>query len=233
MRGFWVLLLTHVSLQITVSVKGRPFIQGLCRNVPFLMVRMSNCDSPAVRHSLFDLARLLLSADLASPFTHHVLITHFVLAKLKPETLPSASCTEAASILTALRVKAEENKEWVVRFLRTNKQVSEKRMVEVLGDNKAVNERLLEQYVLLYEFKDLNLLECLRLFLKDFLLTGEGQQGTGPDAFAFESWDLVHFLTISFLMLNTDLHNKQNQDKMKLETFKTLFKAYPMPPEYL
>jgi Sec7-like guanine-nucleotide exchange factor len=106
-------------------------------------------------------------------------------------------------------------------------------MVEVLGDNKPINTELLEEYIALYEFRRLGLIECLRLFFKDFFLNGEGQQvnrvaetltnklfllkeGEADQSQPlYRSWDEVHFYVISFLMLNTDLHNKQNQAKMK------------------
>ncbi len=96
------------------------------------------------------------------------------------------------------------------------------------------NQALLKTYIGEMDFRGISFSAALRKFLTDFKFEGEGQivdrmmqnfgdkyyeDNQGKPNFAFNSNDACVILSFSTVMLNTDLHNKQNKNKMTLEQF--------------
>ncbi|KAJ3600907.1 hypothetical protein NHX12_031880, partial [Muraenolepis orangiensis] len=84
--------------------------------------------------------------------------------------------------------------------------------------------KVLQAFVELHEFADLNLVQALRQFLWSFRLPGEAQKiDRMMEAFAsrycqcnpgvFQSTDTCYVLSFAVIMLNTSLHNPNVRDK--------------------
>uniref|UniRef100_A0A4W5Q5V2 Cytohesin 3 n=1 Tax=Hucho hucho TaxID=62062 RepID=A0A4W5Q5V2_9TELE len=89
---------------------------------------------------------------------------------------------------------------------------------------------VLQAFVELHEFADLNLVQALRQFLWSFRLPGEAQKiDRMMEAFAsrycgcnpgvFQSTDTCYVLSFAIIMLNTSLHNPNVRDKPPVERF--------------
>uniref|UniRef100_A0A8C9EKE3 Cytohesin 3 n=1 Tax=Pavo cristatus TaxID=9049 RepID=A0A8C9EKE3_PAVCR len=89
---------------------------------------------------------------------------------------------------------------------------------------------VLQAFVELHEFADLNLVQALRQFLWSFRLPGEAQKiDRMMEAFAsryclcnpgvFQSTDTCYVLSFAIIMLNTSLHNHNVRDKPTVERF--------------
>uniref|UniRef100_A0A3P9NMU1 Cytohesin-2 n=1 Tax=Poecilia reticulata TaxID=8081 RepID=A0A3P9NMU1_POERE len=92
------------------------------------------------------------------------------------------------------------------------------------------NIKVLQAFVDLHEFTDLNLVQALRQFLWSFRLPGEAQKiDRMMEAFAqrychcnpgvFQSTDTCYVLSFAIIMLNTSLHNPNVRDKPGLDRF--------------
>lgn len=95
------------------------------------------------------------------------------------------------------------------------------------------NIKVLQAFVELHEFADLNLVQALRQFLWSFRLPGEAQKiDRMMEAFAsryclcnpgvFQSTDTCYVLSFAIIMLNTSLHNHNVRDKPTAERFITM-----------
>lgn len=97
---------------------------------------------------------------------------------------------------------------------------------------KPENYGLVQSLMTDYNFNGMRIDEALRLVMESFRLPGEAQQIERiMDAFAqiyfktsektdlFVDQDAVYVLSYSIIMLNTDQHNKQVRNRMKLEEF--------------
>ncbi|KAL9096284.1 MAG: hypothetical protein Q9165_001281 [Trypethelium subeluteriae] len=100
-----------------------------------------------------------------------------------------------------------------------------------LGDTEAVNLRTRKAYVELFNFTDLNILAALRDFCTRLVLKGETQQidrllhafsrrwcACNPNH-GFKDFDVVHTISYSILLLNTDLHLADIESKMTRNQF--------------
>ena len=102
---------------------------------------------------------------------------------------------------------------------------------EFLGEKVAFNLEVLRAYASTFAFENVPLVDALRAFLQGFQLPGESQKiDRITEAFArsyfgqqkdtvFHTWDGVHILTFSIIMLNTDLHSRQIKKRMSLDEF--------------
>ena len=95
-----------------------------------------------------------------------------------------------------------------------------------IGEDSPARSRTLHAYMSLYDFKDMNILSGLRALCNRLVLRAESQQVDKILAsFAkrwcecnsnhgFRSWDVVHTICYSLLLLNTDLHVADIENKM-------------------
>eukprot|EP00049_Salpingoeca_infusionum_P015394 m.299280 g.299280 ORF g.299280 m.299280 type:complete len:1015 (+) comp15868_c2_seq5:601-3645(+) len=117
------------------------------------------------------------------------------------------------------------------RFLLNEKSLNRRRVGEFLGETtNAFNVRVLHAYVDQIPSKGIPFDKALRMFLHTFHLPGEAQKidmileafatkfhQQNPNVFAHA--DTAFVLSFSIVMLNTDLHNSANRNKMTKEQF--------------
>jgi hypothetical protein len=121
----------------------------------------------------------------------------------------------------------------IAEFLKigTRMHISKTELGEFLGEKNDLCEQVLKEYALLFDFGKDGVVSALRVFLESFRLPGESQKIERiTEAFAqsffrqqksgvFLTWDSVHILTFSVIMLNTDLHSPQVKKRMTLDEF--------------
>ncbi|TRY78949.1 hypothetical protein DNTS_018827 [Danionella cerebrum] len=124
----------------------------------------------------------------------------------------------------------QQTPEDIAQFLYKGEGLNKTVIGDYLGERDEFNIRVLQAFVELHEFADLNLVQALRQFLWSFRLPGEAQKiDRMMEAFAarycqcnpgvFQSTDTCYVLSFSVIMLNTSLHNPNVRDKPTVERF--------------
>ena len=126
------------------------------------------------------------------------------------------------------------------------------------SDGMEFHKAVLTDYIALFDFRDLSILQAIRIFLSAFLLPKEAQQierifvalsehchrsCVECVSGAFENSDVTYLMTMSIIMLNTDRHNpnirperKMSRDKfVKVNTHygRDVRQTKAVDPEYL
>ena len=115
-------------------------------------------------------------------------------------------------------------------FLRYTPGLDKTMIGQFIAEPGAASAMLLEEYLSLFDFHGQSLDDALRMFIEAFRLPVEAQQiDRVLQAFALQYHrhnptllahpDVVHTLSFSLIMLNTDAHNDQIRNKMTLEQF--------------
>lgn len=136
----------------------------------------------------------------------------------------------------------------VAQFLKEGDGLNKTAIGDYLGEKNDFNEKVLQAFVDLHDFRDLILVQALRYnicqsikflqmfyfrqFLWSFRLPGEAQKiDRMMECFAkrycdcqgdnniFENSDTCYVLSFSIIMLNTSLHNPSVKEKPTLEQF--------------
>uniref|UniRef100_A0A8C9SWX8 Cytohesin 3 n=1 Tax=Scleropages formosus TaxID=113540 RepID=A0A8C9SWX8_SCLFO len=118
----------------------------------------------------------------------------------------------------------------IAQFLYKGEGLNKTVIGDYLGERDDFNIKVLQAFVELHEFADLNLVQALRQFLWSFRLPGEAQKiDRMMEAFAsrycqcnpgvFQSTDTCYVLSFAIIMLNTSLHNPNVRDKPPVERF--------------
>ncbi|MBN3321915.1 CYH2 protein, partial [Atractosteus spatula] len=118
----------------------------------------------------------------------------------------------------------------IAQFLYKGEGLNKTAIGDYLGERDEFNIKVLQAFVDLHEFTDLNLVQALRQFLWSFRLPGEAQKiDRMMEAFAqrychcnagvFQSTDTCYVLSFAIIMLNTSLHNPNVRDKPSAERF--------------
>ncbi|XP_067830644.1 cytohesin-3-like isoform X2 [Heptranchias perlo] len=118
----------------------------------------------------------------------------------------------------------------IAKFLYKGEGLHKTAIGDYLGEREPLNIRILQSFVELHEFSNLNLVQALRQFLWSFRLPGEAQKiDRMMEAFAmrycqcnqhvFQSTDTCYVLSFAIIMLNTSLHNPNVKEKPALERF--------------
>ncbi|XP_066496439.1 cytohesin-3 isoform X1 [Tiliqua scincoides] len=118
----------------------------------------------------------------------------------------------------------------IAQFLYKGEGLNKTVIGDYLGERDDFNIKVLQAFVELHEFADLNLVQALRQFLWSFRLPGEAQKiDRMMEAFAsryclcnpgvFQSTDTCYVLSFAIIMLNTSLHNHNVRDKPTVERF--------------
>ncbi|KAG8513680.1 Cytohesin-3 [Galemys pyrenaicus] len=127
----------------------------------------------------------------------------------------------------------QSSPEDVAQFLYKGEGLNKTVIGDYLGERDEFNIKVLQAFVELHEFADLNLVQALRQFLWSFRLPGEAQKiDRMMEAFAsryclcnpgvFQSTDTCYVLSFAIIMLNTSLHNHNVRDKPTAERFVTM-----------
>ena len=165
--------------------------------------------------------------------------------------------TRAASEMSADQEEDEQKRsdaKAVAKFIKDTPGLDKPAMGEYLGKGPVEQypfiSMVLEEYVNTFDFSGCTIDQAMRTFLGHFKLPGEAQCISRlMEAFArrlfadlgpgkpFKSKDAAFVLAYSIIMLNTDLHNPQNQKRMKKEEFihnnREINEGENLPPEYL
>ncbi|EAR82781.2 Sec7 domain protein (macronuclear) [Tetrahymena thermophila SB210] len=118
----------------------------------------------------------------------------------------------------------------ITRFLRVYSDINQKHMIEILGGTEKFHNKCLIEYLKLFNFSQISILEATRVVFSTFLMTGETQQVLRfLEAYSnmyfennnhmFLSSDSIYVYISAMMMLHSDLHNENNQNKMQLEQF--------------
>ncbi|XP_014035701.2 cytohesin-1 isoform X2 [Salmo salar] len=118
----------------------------------------------------------------------------------------------------------------IAQFLYKGEGLNKTAIGDYLGEREDFNLEVLQAFVELHEFTDLNLVQALRQFLWSFRLPGEAQKiDRMIEAFAqrychcnpgvFQHSDTCYVLSFAVIMLNTSLHNPNVKDKPSHQRF--------------
>ncbi|CAD8175946.1 unnamed protein product [Paramecium octaurelia] len=122
------------------------------------------------------------------------------------------------------------------QFLWENRDLNKDKLGELFGCSSEFNQQVFQQYIDFMNFKDLQIDEGLRYMLEFFTLPGESQQiDRIMEKFAskycidnpgiYQSAQAAYTLSYLLMMLQTDLHNEKNLDKMTIPQFVNLAKG--------
>ncbi|CAD8069698.1 unnamed protein product [Paramecium primaurelia] len=122
------------------------------------------------------------------------------------------------------------------QFLWENRDLNKDKLGELFGCSSEFNQQVFQQYIDFMNFKDLQVDEGLRYMLEFFTLPGESQQiDRIMEKFAskycidnpgiYQSAQAAYTLSYLLMMLQTDLHNEKNLDKMTIPQFVNLAKG--------
>lgn len=158
-----------------------------------------------------------------------------------PKRIPSRPFVTAAEAVRALDSQAvaevspvamRSEKEQAQKIYDGNEDfVDKEKAAAWLGEEDAVRSRVLDAYMALYDFANLNILASLRALCSRLVVKGESQQvdrilvtfskrwcECNPNH-GFKSVDVIHTICYSLLLLNTDLHLADIEQKMTRSQF--------------
>ncbi|CAK61467.1 unnamed protein product (macronuclear) [Paramecium tetraurelia] len=138
--------------------------------------------------------------------------------------------------LIACQFMAIRDPKLFAQFLWENRDLNKDKLGELFGSSTEFNQQVFQQYIDFMNFKDLQVDEGLRYMLEFFTLPGESQQiDRIMEKFAskycidnpgiYKSAEAAYTLSYLLMMLQTDLHNEKNLEKMTVPQFFNLAKG--------
>ena len=125
----------------------------------------------------------------------------------------------------------------MVKFLRYTSSLKKKNIGEFLGQKTELSMKTLKYYGESFDFKNIHIIQGMRIFLSTFQLPSEGQQidrilesfsskyfQDNKNSF-FPNADVVFYLSYAIMILQTELHNPNVKDKMTQEKFFKIFEG--------
>ena len=151
--------------------------------------------------------------------------------------------------LVTYGIIAENNAPDLAKFIYNCPSISKQKIGEFFGEENPFNIDVMSEYADYMNFKSMNIDDGLRHFLDHFTLPGESQKVDrimqvfaqkyykyNPDN-PLSSTTAAYTLSYLAIMLQTDLHNPLNKDKMKLVDFIKLARGIndgqDLTPDYL
>ena len=125
----------------------------------------------------------------------------------------------------------------MVKFLRYTSSLKKKNIGDFLGENTELSKKTLKYFGESFDFKNIHIIQAMRIFLSTFQLPSEGQQiDRILESFSnkyfldnknsfFPNSDCVFYLTYAIMILQTELHNPNVKNKMSPERFIKIFEA--------
>lgn len=131
----------------------------------------------------------------------------------------------------------QEDAKSIARFLFNANGLRKAAIGQYFSKPHELNKQVLKEYINQQNFKDVSLIDALRLFLRRFLLPSESQiidrimqqfanKYTQQNPDTFKSEDDCYVLSFSIIMLNTLLHNPKVKAKYK-PTVKRFVEDHP------
>ena len=122
----------------------------------------------------------------------------------------------------------------IVKFLRYTSSLKKKNIGEFLGENTELSIKTLKYFGESFDFKNVHIIQALRIFLSTFQLPSEGQKiDRVLESFAskyyndnntlFKNADGAFYLSYAIMILQTELHNPNLKERMSLESFMKIF----------
>ena len=134
---------------------------------------------------------------------------------------------------TSIDVQAKN----LVKFLRYTSSLKKKNIGEFLGENTELSKKTLKFFGESFDFKNIHIIQGMRIFLSTFQLPSEGQQidrilesfsckyfQDNKNSF-FPNSDCVFYLSYAIMILQTELHNPNVKNKMTPERFIKIFEG--------
>ena len=125
----------------------------------------------------------------------------------------------------------------MVKFLRYTSSLKKKNIGEFLGQKTELSMKTLKYFGESFDFKNIHIIQGMRIFLSTFQLPSEGQQidrilesfsskyfQDNKNSF-FPNADVVFYLSYAIMILQTELHNPNVKDKMTPEKFFKIFEG--------
>ena len=125
----------------------------------------------------------------------------------------------------------------MVKFLRYTSSLKKKNIGEFLGEKTELSMKTLKYFGESFDFKNIHIIQGMRIFLSTFQLPSEGQQidrvlesfsskyfEDNKNSF-FPNADCVFYLSYAIMILQTELHNPNVKDKMTPEKFIKIFEG--------
>ncbi|CAD8161380.1 unnamed protein product [Paramecium pentaurelia] len=138
--------------------------------------------------------------------------------------------------LIAVQYMENRDPQIFAQFLWENRDLNKDKLGELFGSSNEFDQKVFSLYVDIMNFKGLQVDEGLRYMLEFFTLPGESQQiDRIMEKFAskycvdnpgiYQSAQAAYTLSYLLMMLQTDLHNERNLDKMTFAQFTNLAKG--------
>ena len=125
----------------------------------------------------------------------------------------------------------------MVKFLRYTSSLKKKNIGEFLGENTELSRKTLKYFGESFDFKNIHIIQGMRIFLSTFQLPSEGQQidrvlesfsskffQDNKNSF-FPNADCVFYLAYAIMILQTELHNPNVKNKMTSDKFIKIFEG--------
>ena len=118
----------------------------------------------------------------------------------------------------------------IMLFFRNTPYLKKENIGEFLGENTDLSIKTLKFYAESFDFKNIDIVQALRLFLSTFQLPGEGQKIDriiehfaskyyDDNSTLFANADSTYYLSYGIMMLQTALHNPNVKERMTLDEF--------------
>ena len=118
----------------------------------------------------------------------------------------------------------------IVLFFRNTPFLKKKNIGEFLGENTDLSIKTLKYFAESFDFKKMDIVQALKLFLSTFQLPAEGQiidrviehfasKYYNDNEYLFPNADSAFYLSYCIILLQTELYNPNVKDKMDQETF--------------
>ena len=123
----------------------------------------------------------------------------------------------------------------IMLFFRNTPSLKKKNIGEFLGENTDLSIKTLKYFADSFDFKNMDIVQSLKLFLSTFQLPAEGQiidriiehfasKYYKDNPSLFSNADSAFYLSYCIILLQTELYNPNIKDKMTLERFMELLK---------
>ena len=122
----------------------------------------------------------------------------------------------------------------IVKFLRYTSSLKKKNIGEFLGENTELSLKTLKYFGESFDFKNVHIVQALRIFLSTFQLPPEGQKIDrviesfstkyyNDNSQLFKNENCSFYLAYAIMILQTELHNPKLKERMNVESFVKLF----------
>lgn len=229
-------------IKISIGKYEETYYAGIISTVEEERLRIS------ARQALMDLvnnAAVLLESHFSSNAEYLQKLLNILCKKKEIEeaiSLCNSGKMKGFSNLRKLNVLGE-NPSDLVEFIISDKRISPAAVGEIFGQEDDFSQETLNLFLDKIDYKDVDILKALKLFLEKFELPSEAQKVERIlEKFAIKfsrdnskllTSDTAHLLSFSFMMLQTNIHNPQVIEKMNLGKYISICKNIEGAEQFL